>query len=140
MWLHHMLTAEHATRDCRRAVTSYNSLLHDWRGCLDRASRQAGFVWPIELDAITEQMPWRLNGGLRHQRSGTVGVDMAKPLAALMQPTDESLLALEGGNAPRHLHCLDEIRAEFTAGACSMAGRWQTSCWMAMCSAACRTR
>ena len=114
-WLQHMLTAEHATRGRQRAIVSYDSLLHDWRACLDRAGQQAGFVWPIAFDAISEQMPLRLNGGLRHHRSAAVGAGMPKPVAALMQPAFESLLALEAGDAPRHLHRLDEISAEFTA-------------------------
>lgn len=112
-WLHHMLTAEHATRGCRRTIITYEALLHDWRACLDRAGRQAGLVWPIAFDAIAKQMAWRLNGGLRHHRSGTVGAGMPKPFAALMQPAFESLLALEAGDSPRHLHRLDEMRAEF---------------------------
>jgi hypothetical protein len=113
-WLHYMLAAEYATRGRRRAIISYDSLLHDWRVCLDRAGGQTGFAWPIAFDAIAEQMPSRLNGSLRHHRSDMVGAGMPQQVAALMQPAFETLLALEAGDAPRHLHRLDDIRAEFT--------------------------
>jgi len=115
MWLQYMLTVEHATRDHRRAVISYNALLRDWRASLDRASQQARIVWPNAFDAIAKQMPWRLNGGLRHHWSEAIGQDMPKPLAALMQAAYESLLVLETDDAPHHLRHLDEIRSEFTA-------------------------
>lgn len=46
LWLHHMLRAEHASRTMPRAVVTYDALLADWRGTLDRAGRVAGIAWP----------------------------------------------------------------------------------------------
>ena len=113
-WLHYMLAAEYGTRGRRRALVTYDELMRDWRGCLTRASDQAGFDWPFAFDAVAEQMKLRLPATLRHHQADALQCDAPQPLGALLGPTYDALLELEYGDGATRQRQLDEIRDEFT--------------------------
>lgn len=86
VWLHHMLEAERATRFMPRAAVFFDSLLHDWRGCLARAGRQARIDWPAGHDCWAPvQVDLFLRESLRHH------VADALPAPAAADGLDEML-------------------------------------------------
>jgi len=116
LWLHHMLTAEQATRGCPRAILPYDALLHDWRGCLTRAGEQTAVSWPVAWDLVAAGMQQFLDAGLRHHhRSEEQTAIQIGPPERWLNDVYLTLLALThwDGDA-RLLLRLDEIHADFS--------------------------
>jgi hypothetical protein len=115
LWLHHMLTAEYATRGCLRAILPYGALLLDWRGSLSRASNQVAVSWPVAWDLAAASMRQYLDDGLRHHRR--LSDQSMIPIGAPQRWLDDAhqaLLALAVSDGdPRLWSRLDALRGDF---------------------------
>jgi hypothetical protein len=66
LWLRHRVEAEKATRGQRRSFVSYDALLSDWRGEINRIGRELGISW-LELTAERcAEIDTFLSAHLRH--------------------------------------------------------------------------
>ncbi|MDX2307391.1 MAG: hypothetical protein NW216_04055 [Hyphomicrobium sp.] len=134
-WLRHVLDAEAATRDLKRAVLTYDGLLADWRGEIARLDA-LGIAWPREIAEIAGDVEGFLSPGVRYHaeappgdggnaltrwlsdvwtalathRADTSARDAIDPIAAIFEPAAEAFapaLAEERGRR-------EEIAADAT--------------------------
>lgn len=66
MWVQYLMEAEAASRHERRALITYDQLMMDWRGTMQRVADELEFVWPVTLDAATTEVHAFLSKGRRH--------------------------------------------------------------------------
>jgi hypothetical protein len=117
LWLGYMLTAERATRGCRRCILSYEEMVHDWRSVLSRAAREIASAWPIAVDGVAASIERFLKADLRHHHHGsTTGLRMGRaPLGAWLEEAYDALLCLaRDRTAIEPLFRLDQVHAAFS--------------------------
>ena len=68
LWLRHMLDAEAETRHLPRSVVGYGELITDWRGVVDRLTRELGFNWVRRSAKVEREIDAFLTSGLRHHQ------------------------------------------------------------------------
>ncbi len=66
IWLRYTLDSEIATRGMPRTVISFDGLMADWRGTMDRAARQLGEAGPQLSPESLAEIDGTLKPGLRH--------------------------------------------------------------------------
>ncbi|WP_024279240.1 sulfotransferase family protein [Xanthobacter sp. 126] len=66
IWLRYTLDSEIATRGMPRTVISFDGLMADWRGTMDRAGRQLGEQWPELPPESLAEIDGTLKPSLRH--------------------------------------------------------------------------
>ena len=71
LWLRHMLEVELGTRDAARAFISYERLLEDWRGTLERASEELGVTLPLASERAAVEVERFLSTRHRHHNVST---------------------------------------------------------------------
>lgn len=115
LWLRYMLDAERQTRGLARGVLSYDRLLEDWRGCLERAGREAGIVWPNSGDVVAAQVDRFLRTDLRHHHSSLEQLpSVPARIWDWVVEVYEALRRLEqAGRDEQALIRLDRVRGEF---------------------------
>lgn len=80
MWTQHFLEAEASTRDLQRIIVSYEALMSDWRGSVNRAARELDISWPHSLDSVAESVGAYIDpSGLRHHTRDSEAADSAIP-------------------------------------------------------------
>lgn len=113
LWLRHTLDAERLTRGLPRYHTSYDLLMQDWRGVVEKSGPALGLIWKRSPKAAAEEINAFLTRDLRH-------FEMAPPTEsaawAWVRATHEILRAwsLTGEVEADHAR-LDEIRHQFDA-------------------------
>lgn len=70
LWLEHCLAAERDTRGRRRAFTTYDALLADWRPEMVRVGRDLGFDWRDATAKASGEVDAFLRPTLRHHHAG----------------------------------------------------------------------
>jgi len=66
LWLDHVLSADHATRELPRAFVWFDSLLRDWHEALTGIAERLGIVWPRDPEAARDEIDAFLSPDLRH--------------------------------------------------------------------------
>ncbi|WP_156418063.1 hypothetical protein [Aureimonas sp. AU4] len=66
LWLDHTLGAERETREMRRSLVTYDGLLADWRGTVDRIAGDLDIRYPVERARAEARLDAFLTGELRH--------------------------------------------------------------------------
>jgi hypothetical protein len=148
-WLAHTLDAELNTRGEPRVLVSFENLLRDWRGEMDRVSRALEVAWPEDPDDAEDAVNEFIEPGLAHgtaeEASGPV--DSIAPIYDVLRrwaaddprPGDEATLEswrdllapLRGPRsavavvARERLRVIDEVRARGKwPGQFAAAKRW----------------
>lgn len=113
LWLHHTLQAEHVSRELPRIVLSYDNLMRDWQGCLERIGCVAGIDWPNPPGRITGGAP--IFARLRHFSAAAPGYDATPPaLGDRLAETWRVMRAIERNGDRASLHAsLDAMRGGF---------------------------
>ncbi|MEE4353900.1 MAG: hypothetical protein V2J25_13650, partial [Desulfatiglans sp.] len=68
LWLKHLMESEKGTRNRSRMFTTYDALLSDWKGVMDRAEQVFGLTWPIKPEEACHQIDAFLEDTLRHNK------------------------------------------------------------------------
>jgi O-antigen biosynthesis protein len=66
LWLRHFLAAERDTRGMKRVFISYEDLLNDWRGVIQRLSIELDIQWSKQPDSVEAEIDAFLSSQLRH--------------------------------------------------------------------------
>ena len=66
LWLRHMLEAEWHSRGFPRSIVSFDQLLRDWQGTVDRIGHDLGVSWPRRSHAAHAEIEQFLSPGSRH--------------------------------------------------------------------------
>jgi hypothetical protein len=114
LWLHYTLEAERLTRNRPRAVLSYDALLHDWRGSLERVTAEAHITWPVPIDTAASNIAAFLRPQLRHHYAAPRAAAAARPpIADWIAETYDALRRIEAGDDAGQFARLDQVRADF---------------------------
>jgi glycosyltransferase involved in cell wall biosynthesis len=112
MWLRHVVDAERDSRGARRAFISYEALLQDWRGAVQRVGRELALEWPRlshEADAAVEAF---LDRKLRHEQSTLDEVRRRPEILDWARVVYEALLSAEAGTSSDLGDIVDRIGAQ----------------------------
>lgn len=114
MWLHYSLEAERLTRGRPRVFQSYQRLLQDWRGSLDRIADTTGFAWPMPLDDAAAKVETFLRPHMRHHHAALGRIAVGRPpLTQWIAETYDALRCLEQEESSTQYARLDQVRAAF---------------------------
>ncbi|HUB27422.1 MAG TPA: hypothetical protein VL992_18495, partial [Tepidisphaeraceae bacterium] len=109
MTLTHMLEAERHTRGRRRAIVTFDQLMSDWAGAIERIGRELAINWPNSIESIRPQVAEFLDPALRHHRSDQDSAPAGQPDFVRWANQAYELIAAGAGDAAG----LDAIAGEF---------------------------
>jgi glycosyltransferase involved in cell wall biosynthesis len=114
LWLRHVIDAERGSRGAARSLVSYESLLQDWRGTVDRVGRDLGLRWPaLTAERVAEAEAF-LDGRLRHARFSALDLRRATEAASWVSTLHSALVDAEpGGEVERLSAEVDRVAAAF---------------------------
>lgn len=114
LWLRHVLDAEGATRDRPRAFLSYEALLADWRGVIERVTRELGLTWPRDVEDAAAGIDAHLSRDFQHHRSTESELAEREEIPGSIKETYAALrtLAETDGGREEALATLDRVRDE----------------------------
>jgi hypothetical protein len=121
LWLRHVLDAEAATRENRRALLFYGDLLTDWRGELRRVrlgTEPGHWVWPNSPEDAAEQIDGFLNSALCHHALSDADIISDPVTSGWIAEIHDALRQLRRNPAPSEaLATFDRVRCEFERAA-----------------------
>jgi glycosyltransferase involved in cell wall biosynthesis len=116
VWLRHMLEAEHATRGSPRILLSYEELLRDWRGEINKITRALALSWPRSPDEAATEIEEHLSPQYQHNVADEAQLLADERVAQWVKDAYAALTALEQHvNSTAPLAVLDRVKAEFDA-------------------------
>ncbi len=74
VWLRHVLDAEFVTRSAPRVLTSYDTMLADWRSATVTVDDTFDVVLPYSVEDVADQVEQFLSKGQRHSEQSTEAV------------------------------------------------------------------
>jgi hypothetical protein len=121
LWVLHMLEAERNTRGRRRVIVSYDQLMTDWRGTIDKIAAGVEVQWPRSPEAAADRVAKFLNPVLRHERTQIQTPEQAiaqrgcDPTVARWALTmyDALAAAADDPQSQPRTDLLDQVQAEF---------------------------
>ncbi len=103
LYLKNLLEVEHHSRDCNRAVISYDSLLSDWLPEVQRVTKELRIDWPAEINSRSGEVRAELDPALRHhhhlREKEQKQAQSASALCLLSADLNLALRNLRDGNA-----------------------------------------
>ena len=111
LWLRHSLEAERHTRGFRRSVVSYDQLLRDWQGTVDRMAHELALVWPRTSHAANAEIEQFLSPRSRHH-SFELGELQARADVVDWVKTTYEVLAAAAEGEELEQDALDALRGE----------------------------
>jgi hypothetical protein len=112
LWLRHILEAERNTRGRRRVFVTYDQLMHDWRGVLQRASDALLVPWPRRLSEIDVRFEAIIADRLRHHSVAAEDIDARDEIPVWVKRAYLAALSAATDNEEAQLSTFDAIRAE----------------------------
>ena len=125
VWLRNVLDAEQATRGQERVFVTYEGLLQDWRGVVNRIGEALGMHWPPLSRTAEAEIEDFLSPGLRRERADWAEVRQRGEVPGWVVRVYDSLLRLassDPGDDPGAEAELDAVREELD-GADATYGR-----------------
>ena len=118
LWLRYTLDAETACRSMTRVTVSYETLLNDWRSCVEKLSKGLGLTLLSMHQEATSEVERFLSHDQRHH-ARTVEEVREDPCTRIwVAGAYEAMRGLEAApEAPAALRALDRLRDEFERAA-----------------------
>jgi hypothetical protein len=114
LWLRHVLDAESATRDQRRVVLEYTSLLADWRKAIRELSRRLELSFAEPSPEACKSIDSFLSPAQRHHVFDSDDLAARREIADWVTRTYSAMLSIARGRGGARAHAtLDRVRAEF---------------------------
>jgi len=122
MWLSHSLEAEASTRHKTRLITGFGDLLEDWRSVASSAADLCGITWPLDCEAVSDQVDGFLSKSLRHHTHVAKDLAGGSYLDDLIRDAYNALRSLkEAATREQSYAELDRITREFATDATDVA-------------------
>ena len=115
VWLRNVLDAEQATRGQERVFVTYEELLQDWRGVVNRIGEALGMHWPRLSRTAEAEIEDFLSPELRRQRADWAEVRQRAEVPGWVVRAYDALLCLassDPGDDPAAEAELDAVREE----------------------------
>ena len=114
MWLRHVLDAEFYSRQMSRCFLSYEKLLIDWRGQMERVAENIGIRWPDRSHPYDITIRDFLTTDLRHERSSLEELNNHPDISHVAKDTYNILMRMTcSGESQELLNLLDLARTKF---------------------------
>jgi hypothetical protein len=127
LWLRHVLDAERGTRSMRRAFSSYDGLLGDWRGTVNALSRELDIIWPRPVDSAATEIEAFLQHRHRHHVADDGHLRDQPGVAAWVDETYAALVGLRQKPDPQNLLArLDAVCHEFDHACDTFGVLWRS--------------
>ncbi|MFP5433392.1 MAG: hypothetical protein ACLGIM_09795, partial [Alphaproteobacteria bacterium] len=121
LWLRYTLEGERGTRGLRRFFTTYDDLMDDYVGFIDRSQETLGLFWPRNSEKLRRELAGFLTSNLRHHRVDGKSLRTLDYAAKWVETTYEVLRGFaEHGEDAAGCAALDAVHAEFTAAGNAM--------------------
>ncbi|MCI4588665.1 hypothetical protein MOK15_00890 [Sphingobium sp. BYY-5] len=116
LWLRYTLEGERGSRGLRRFFTSYDDLMEDHVGFIERSQEALGLFWPRNSDKTRRELGAFLTDGLRHHREHAKALRSLHYAAKWVETAYDVLrdFAARGEDEDGRT-ALDAVHAEFTA-------------------------
>jgi hypothetical protein len=111
LWLRHSLEAERHTRGFPRSVVSYEQLLRDWQGTVDKIAHELALVWPRTSHAAHAEIEQFLSPRRRHHSFELSELQARADVVDWVKTTYEVLTAAAEGEQLEQ-DALDALRGE----------------------------
>ncbi|AER55140.1 hypothetical protein DSC_02435 [Pseudoxanthomonas spadix BD-a59] len=118
MWTQHLVEAFEATAGVARAMVTYDGLLDDWRGNVQRIGSELGLDWPVAADQASASIDAFITPSDHHHKVGAGHLPV--PIkAAPLPPLLEALHARASSVAAGQLgwSALEELRGVYREAA-----------------------
>jgi hypothetical protein len=113
MWLRSFVKSEQDTRDLPRTMTTYESILTDWKAELARISEDLKITWPTSMDAAAPAVEEFLRPSLRHYQADNQQILNDPQIPELVRRAYSAILtAVDSGQIDDLSSTVDEIGAE----------------------------
>ncbi|MDO8883196.1 MAG: hypothetical protein U0934_05235 [Pseudotabrizicola sp.] len=118
IWLRHVLDAERNSRGLRRSFLSYDQLIQNWGGVVDRLGKELKVSWPRLSSLAAAEIDSFLTPDLRHHEAAKEQVLENPQASAWIRDTYAILQRwADHGETEADRSELDTIAAEFSRGA-----------------------
>ena len=111
LWLRHTLEAERHTRGFPRSIVSYEQLLRDWQGTVDKVAQELAVVWPRTSHAAHAEIEQFLSPRDRHHSFELSELQARADVVDWIKTTYEVLTAAAEGEQLEQ-DALDALRGE----------------------------
>jgi hypothetical protein len=116
LWLRYTLEGERGTRGLRRFFTTYDDLMDDYVGFIERSQESLGLFWPRNSEKLRRELSTFLADGLRHHRESGKSLRSLSYAAKWVETTYDVIKNFAAnGESDAGRAMLDAVHAEFTA-------------------------
>jgi len=127
LWLRHVLDAEHGTRALRRAFSTYDDLLSDWRGTVNALSEALHISWPRRMEEGAKEIESFLQNRHRHHVVEQRRLRDHPAVSAWVDETYGALVALQDEPDSARLQArLNDLRHELDRANEAFGAFWRT--------------
>lgn len=99
LWLRHFLAAEKDTRGMKRAFVSYDDLLSDWRGVVQRLGAELSIRWLHRSHYVDAEIDVFVSSQLRHHAVGQDDIGERTDIVDWVKTTFDWAVRATGGQA-----------------------------------------
>lgn len=114
MWTQHLVEAFESTGDVARAMATYDGLLGDWRGTVQRLGSELGLEWPVGADQASASIDAFITPSDHHHKVATgelpAPIEEA-PLPQLMEALHANASSVAAGRLD--WSALEELRGAY---------------------------
>jgi predicted O-methyltransferase YrrM/septal ring factor EnvC (AmiA/AmiB activator) len=111
LWLRHVLEAERHTRGWPRSFVTYDGLLRDWRGTVDRVALDLALIWPRSSHVAHAEIEEFVSPRRRHHAFDPVELESRADVVDWVKRSYGALLIAAAGEPLAH-ETLDAVRKE----------------------------
>jgi hypothetical protein len=112
LWLRYLLEVEKATRGQRRSFVSYDALLSDWRGVINKVSHDLGITWQKPGAEKRTEIEAFLSSGLRHHSYSETDLNAYPEAGQWVRNVYSAVKQAAQGDVSRLARALDGVRHE----------------------------
>jgi GT2 family glycosyltransferase len=113
LWIKSVIESEKHSRHLPRTLTTYEKILSDWQGQVDRIARLLGIDWPVAPESIRDEVAGFVRPSSRHHQVDNADFLADQSVPAQVRRLYSAILsAAESGDADELSPVVDEIADE----------------------------
>jgi hypothetical protein len=113
LWLRYMLEAERHTRHLPRCFVSYDDVLKDWRGVVERITRSTGVHWPRAIEDAAPDIEGIVLEEKRHHRAVDGALEGDSSISVWIKKVYAAFLAASRDSESGLASICEQVRVAF---------------------------